>query len=60
MLKWFGHVERMGEERLVKRVYRANVEGNRGGGRPQKRWKDEVKDLLLGRETERKGGNDAS
>ena len=59
MLKWFGHVERMGEERLVKRVYRANVEGNRGGGRPQKRWKDEVKDLLLGRETERKGGNDA-
>ena len=41
MLKWFGHVERMVEERLVKRVYRANVEGNRG--------RDEVKDLLLGR-----------
>ena len=29
MLKWFGHVERMGEERLVKRVYLANVEDNR-------------------------------
>ena len=49
VLKWFGHEERMGEERLVKRVYRANVEGNRGRGRPQRRWRDEVKDLLLGR-----------
>ena len=36
VLKWFGHVEKMGEERLVKRVYRANVEGNRGTGRPHK------------------------
>ena len=25
MLKWFGNVKRMGEERLVKRVYQANV-----------------------------------
>ena len=49
VLKWFGHVERMGEERLLKRVYRANVEGNRGRGRPQRRWRDEVKGLLLGR-----------
>ena len=37
-LKCFEHVERMREERLVKRVYRANVEGNRGRGRPQRRW----------------------
>ena len=37
VLKWFGHVERMGEERLVKRVYQANVEGNRGRGGPQRR-----------------------
>ena len=49
VLKWLGHVERMGEERLVKRVDRANVEGNRRRGRPQRRWRDEVKDLLLGR-----------
>ena len=34
VLKWFGHVERMGEERLVKRMYQANVEGNTGSGRP--------------------------
>ena len=49
MLKWFGNVKRMGEERLVKRVYQANVEGNRRRGRPQRRWRDEVKELLLGR-----------
>ena len=49
VLKGFGHVERMGEDRLVKRMYQANVEGNRGRGRPQRRCRDKVKDLLLGR-----------
>ena len=39
----------MVEDRLVKRVYQANVEGNRGRRRPQRRWWDEIKDLLLGR-----------
>ena len=39
----------MGEEMLVKRVYRANVEDNRVKGRPQGRWRNKVKDLLLGR-----------
>ena len=39
----------MGEERLVKRVYRAIVEGNMGRGRPRRGWRDEVRDLLLGR-----------
>ena len=32
MLKWFRHVEKMGEERLVKRVYQANVEVTGGEG----------------------------
>ena len=32
VLKGFLHVERMGKVRLVKRVYRASVEGNRGSG----------------------------
>ena len=35
VFKWFGNAERRGEERLVKRMYRANVEGNRGRGRPR-------------------------
>ena len=40
VLKLFGHVERMREERLVKRGYRATVEGDRWRGRPQRRWRD--------------------
>ena len=35
VVNWFRHVETMGEERLVKRVYRATVGGNRESGRPQ-------------------------
>ena len=34
---------------MVKRVYRANVDGNRGRGKPQRRERDEVQDSLLGR-----------
>ena len=49
VLKWFGHVERMGEERLDKRVDRANVEGNKGRRRPQRRWRDDMKELLMRR-----------
>ena len=30
LLKWYGHVERMGEERLLKKAYQAILEGNRG------------------------------
>ena len=34
VLKWFGHVERRGSERMTKRVYMSEVEGQRGRGRP--------------------------
>ena len=33
VLRWFGHVERMREERLVKRVYESDVRGARCRGR---------------------------
>ena len=46
VLRWFGHVERMEGERLVKKIYRAEVEGNRGRGRPRRRWIDGVKGCL--------------
>ena len=49
VLKWFGHVERMGEERLVNAAYRANRKGNRRRGRSQRRWRDKVKELLMRR-----------
>ncbi len=41
-LRWFGHVERMGSERLIKKVYESEVEVQRGRGRPRARWKDGV------------------
>ena len=40
VLKWFGHVDRMGGERLTKRVYMSQVGGVRGRGRPPFRWID--------------------
>ena len=39
----------MGEERLVKRVYRETVECNRRRVRPQRGWKNEKEELLMGR-----------
>ena len=40
----FRHVKRLEEERLVKIVYRANVEGNRGRGREtSEKIEEEVK-----------------
>ena len=41
-LKWFGHVERMGDERQVKRVMNATMVGRRPVGRPRTRWKDVI------------------
>ena len=46
-------VERVGEERLVKRVDRTNTDGKRRRGRSHRRRKDELKELMvrvLGRE----------
>merc|ERR1712002_584138 len=52
VLRWFGHVERMGNERLVKRVYDSKVRGVRRIGRPRKSWMNGVNETL-----ERKGLN---
>ena len=44
VLKWLGH--RMEEERIIKRIYRSRVEGERLWGRPRKGWRDGVKETL--------------
>ena len=46
VLRWFGHVERMENERLVKRVYESDIRGVRRRGRPKKCWMDGVKETL--------------
>ena len=35
VLRWFGHVERMDESRLARRVMMAEVNGGRVSGRPR-------------------------
>ena len=42
-LKWFGHVERMGDERQVKKIMNAEMKRRRPVGRPRTRWKDVIK-----------------
>ena len=46
VLRWFGHVERVGDERMAKRVYESDVRGVKRRGRPRKCWMDGVKEVL--------------
>jgi hypothetical protein len=41
-LHWFGRVQRMGENRIRKRVLYMNLGTTRLRGRPRNRWHDEV------------------
>jgi hypothetical protein len=41
-LRWFGHVQRMEENRTPKRVLYMNLETTRLRGRPRNRWQGEV------------------
>ncbi len=44
-LRWFGHIERMGNEEFVK-VYLSSVEGTNMRGRLLLRWQDRVKEYV--------------
>ena len=46
VLRWFGHVERMDEYRMERRVLMAEVSGGRVRGRPRLGWMDGVKVAL--------------
>jgi hypothetical protein len=37
-LRWFGHIQRMEENRIPKRVLYTNLETRRPTGRPRNRW----------------------
>ena len=56
-ISWLGHLERMEEDRMPKKIFPQELEGTRRG-RPRKGWKEEVeRDLqLLGVRRWRVGG----
>jgi hypothetical protein len=43
IMRWAGHVARMGEGRGVQRVLVGKPEGRRPLGRPRRRWEDNIK-----------------
>jgi hypothetical protein len=43
MMRWAGHVARMGEGKGVYRVLVGSLEGKRQLGRPRRRWEDNIK-----------------
>ena len=45
-LRWFGHVERMEDDKLAKKVYKSEMQEPRCRGRPCKGWMSCVKEVL--------------
>ncbi len=43
VLRWFGHIEMMGSEKLVKKVYVSESVDPNSRGRAYERWSDRVK-----------------
>jgi len=41
-ISWLGHLERMEEDRMPKKIFTQEVEGTRRRGRPRKGWREEV------------------
>ena len=45
-LRWLGHLMRMNENRIAKKRWNWAPNGRRSRGRPRKRWKDGVEEIL--------------
>jgi len=41
-ISWMGHLERMEEDRMHKKIFAQELEGTRRRGRPRKGWREEV------------------
>jgi hypothetical protein len=41
-ISWLGHLERMEEDRMSKKIFTQDLEETRRRGRPRKGWKEEV------------------
>jgi len=45
-ISWLGHLARMEEDRMPKKIFTQELEGTRRRGRPRKGWKEEVERYL--------------
>ena len=41
-ISWLGHLERMVEDRMPKKIFTQELEGTRQRGRPRKGWREKV------------------
>jgi len=41
-ISWLGHLQRIEEDRMPKKIFTQELEGTRRRGRTRKRWKEEV------------------
>jgi hypothetical protein len=41
-ISWLGHLERMEEDRMTKKILTQELDGTRRKGRPKKGWREEV------------------
>ncbi len=48
-LKWFGHMERMEESKMTRRVYVNEIKGGNIRERPPVKWRDRVQEYVRGR-----------
>jgi hypothetical protein len=45
-ISWLGYLERMGEDRMPKKIFTQELEGPRRRGRPRKGWREEVEEIF--------------
>ena len=53
ILRWFGHMERIDEGAMTRRVYKSSVDFVGRRGRPQIKWEDRVQEYVKERKVRR-------